>query len=91
MRGDEDRLALTHNVDYLVKDAVDLGGQRDLLAVRSEEQPGLGVTFNEACQVEQLVQILGREDNVLVPTSLWLGCSDAHYGFASRSHANRIP
>jgi hypothetical protein len=35
--GDEGGLALTHDFDHLAQDAVDLGGERDLLAIGAEQ------------------------------------------------------
>jgi hypothetical protein len=87
---DESGLALAHDLDDLAEDAVDLGGEGDLLAVRSEEQAGLGVALDEAGQVEQLAEILGREDNVLVAAVPDGGDWGSAGGFVGRGHALRI-
>jgi len=64
--GDKGGLPLTHDVDDLAQDAVDLGRKWDLLAVRAEKQAWLGVALEETGKLEELVEVLGREDNVLV-------------------------
>jgi len=64
--GDKGGLPLTHDVDHLAQDAVDLGRKWDLLAVRAEKQAWLGVALEETGKVEELVEVVGREHDVLV-------------------------
>lgn len=66
MGGDDGGFALAHDLDDLAQDTVDLSGEGDLLAVGAEEQAGFAVALDEAGQVEELVEILGREDHVVV-------------------------
>ena len=70
MGGDEGGLALPHDIDHLAQDAVDLGRERDLLAVRPEKEAWLGVALEETSEVEELVEVLGREDDFLVAAGL---------------------
>jgi hypothetical protein len=89
--GDEGGLALSHDVNDLTQDAVDLCGKGNLLAVRAKEQAGLGVTLDEAGQVEQLVEVIGREDDVLVAAVPDGGGRGSAAGLAGRGHVFRIP
>ncbi len=58
--GDEGGHALPHSLDHLAQDAVYLDGEGDLFAIGAEEEARLGVTLDEAGQVEELVEILGE-------------------------------
>lgn len=55
---------MTHHLDCEPDDSVDLGGQGGLLDVRSEQKARLGVTLDEAHDLEELSQILRREDEI---------------------------
>lgn len=73
LRGNEGGLSLPHDVDDLSQHPVHLGWQRDLLAVGAEEQPGFCVLVDEARQLEQLVEILGWEDEVILAVPMLSG------------------
>ncbi len=66
---DQRRFTLAHDLDDLSEDAVPLGGQGDLLTVRPQQEAGLGVVLDEAREVEQLVEVLGREDQIVLATA----------------------
>lgn len=64
---DKGGLPLTHDVDYLAQDAVYLGRQRDLLAVRAEKQAWLGVALEETGELEEVSR---RVDNPVLLSGL---------------------
>src|SRR5581483_96951 len=69
----EGGLALTHDLDHMSEDSVYLGGQGNLLAVRTQQKARLRVMLDEAREVEELVEVLRREDELVLPASLCQG------------------
>ena len=73
LRGHEGRLALTHHLDYMPEDSVDLCGKGNLLTVRSEQKARLRVMLDEAREVEELIQVLRRKDELVLSAALCEG------------------
>lgn len=73
--GNKGGLALTHDIDHLTQDAVNLGWERYLLVVGAQEKAGLGVALDRAGHVEELVEVLGGG-----ATSSWRPCPMATLG-----------
>jgi hypothetical protein len=81
---------LAHDLDDLAQDAVYLRRQGNLFTIRTEEQARLGVAFDETCQVEELVEVFWREDDVFVPVVFDGGGPGSAGALAGRGHGSDI-